>query len=925
MDHGATTAERTTRDATSTRALVVLTVIVLVSAFLRAPAAGAQGGDGPRGTVAGTVTDDAGTPLAGIVVSLHGSCDDGGFCEFARETTEADGRYRIAPIVGEVAQVAFRDPLLRYAYVVRTDLGEVGRDEQVNGFDAVLPPSSSVSGLVRFEGAGFPGANVMVQVSGAGQIPVTTVSSAGGVFTLAGLPAGVHSVVATVGAVATEPATTPAVSPGRPAQGIVLSLDGLSTVSGVVTDQTTGLPLNDVGINGARTDAAGRYTAYVGVSGEASEVSLRVDPGRYFLTPIGGSRVTISPGDDIADHDIALVPRAALAPPPAGTIVAGVGTAPGGVPSLRPSQALQITSAGCPGGQARFSVHDLTPTPDDSSPHPVLDQPMPETPVGSGNYVATAGVLNVSGEFTVDITIDCPGPADESIGFGLYIDPSGTVVDTTGAPIAGARVTLLRAESAAGPFTPVPNGSVLMSPTNRTNPDLTGSDGAFAWFTATGVYRVRAERLGCHAPGDPATAAVETPSLPVPPEWTGLVLTLQCAAPAGRAPVPPLGYTPLSPARLLDTRPGEPTIDTQAAGTGPLTPGTPITLQITGRGGVPTTGVAAVALNLTATQSTTPSYITAWPTNEPRPTASNLNTDPGQDTPNLVITKLDPNGQINLYNNAGTTHLIADIVGWYPTGPAYTPLSPARLLDTRPGEPTIDTQAAGTGPLTPGTPITLQITGRGGVPTTGVAAVALNLTATQSTTPSYITAWPTNEPRPTASNLNTDPGQDTPNLVITKLDPNGQINLYNNAGTTHLIADIVGWYPTGPAYTPLSPARLLDTRPGEPTIDTQAAGTGPLTPGTPITLQITGRGSVPTTGVAAVALNLTATQSTTPSYITAWPTNEPRPTASNLNTDPGQDTPNLVITKLDPNGQINLYNNAGTTHLIADIVGWYPT
>ncbi len=711
-------------------------------------------------------------------------------------------------------------------------------------------------------------------------------------------------------------------------------MTGLSTVSGTVTDQTNGQPLHDVGVNGARTDAAGRFTAYLGVTGDDSSVSLRIDPGLFYLAPLGGSSVSISPGEHLTGHDISLVPRAALAPPPAGTTVVGARTAPGGIPSLGPHQELEFRSTGCAGGVARYTVHDLTPAEDDTSPDPRVDQPMPETPPGSGTYLARAGVVDASGEFTVTVTIDCPASPDESIGFGLYIDPSGTVVDTSGAPITGARVTLLRAESAAGPFTAVPSGSVLMSPSNRTNPDVTGADGAFAWFTASGVYRVRAERLGCHAPGDASTLFVETPSLPVPPEWTGLVLVLECPTLAGRAPSGPLGYTPVSPVRLLDTRPGEPTIDTLAAGTGPIPAGTHITLQITGRGNIPTTGVAAVALNLTATQSTTPSYITAWPTNEPRPTASNLNTDPGQDTPNLVITKLDPNGQINLYNNAGTTNLIADIVGWYPILPSsppqgYVPLSPARLLDTRPGEPTIDTLAAGTGPIPAGTHITLQITGRGNIPTTGVAAVALNLTATQSTTPSYITAWPTNEPRPTASNLNTDPGQDTPNLVITKLDPNGQINLYNNAGTTHLIADIVGWYPILPSsppqgYVPLSPARLLDTRPGEPTIDTLAVGTGPIPAGTHITLQITGRGNIPTTGVAAVALNLTATQSTTPSYITAWPTNEPRPTASNLNTDPGQDTPNLVITKLDPNGQINLYNNAGTTHLIADIVGWYP-
>ena len=36
----------------------------------------------------------------------------------------------------------------------------------------------------------------------------------------------------------------------------------------------------------------------------------------------------------------------------------------------------------------------------------------------------------------------------------------------------------------------------------------------------------------------------------------------------------------------------------------------------------------------------------------------------GQDTPNLVIVKVGADGNVKLYNNAGTGHLIADVVGY---------------------------------------------------------------------------------------------------------------------------------------------------------------------------------------------------------------------------------------------------------------------
>ena len=57
-------------------------------------------------------------------------------------------------------------------------------------------------------------------------------------------------------------------------------------------------------------------------------------------------------------------------------------------------------------------------------------------------------------------------------------------------------------------------------------------------------------------------------------------------------------------------------------------------------------------LNITSTGSDTPSFITAWPTDAPQPTASSLNTEPGLDTPNLAIVKLGGGGRVSFYNNA---------------------------------------------------------------------------------------------------------------------------------------------------------------------------------------------------------------------------------------------------------------------------------
>ena len=65
-----------------------------------------------------------------------------------------------------------------------------------------------------------------------------------------------------------------------------------------------------------------------------------------------------------------------------------------------------------------------------------------------------------------------------------------------------------------------------------------------------------------------------------------------------------------------------------------MPPDSSVNITVTGRGGVPASGVGAVVLNVTAVAPTASSYMTVWPTGEPQPLASNLNFTPGQTVPN---------------------------------------------------------------------------------------------------------------------------------------------------------------------------------------------------------------------------------------------------------------------------------------------------
>src|SRR5690606_13115206 len=96
----------------------------------------------------------------------------------------------------------------------------------------------------------------------------------------------------------------------------------------------------------------------------------------------------------------------------------------------------------------------------------------------------------------------------------------------------------------------------------------------------------------------------------------------------------------------------------------------------------------AVLVNVTATESTGPSYVTAWGGGA-RPLASFLNVDgPDQTRAATTISALNE-GTFQLYSHAGD-HLVVDVIGYFTGATAersadglFVPLTPSRRLDTR--------------------------------------------------------------------------------------------------------------------------------------------------------------------------------------------------------------------------------------------------
>lgn len=347
-------------------------------------------------------------------------------------------------------------------------------------------------------------------------------------------------------------------------------------------------------------------------------------------------------------------------------------------------------------------------------------------------------------------------------------------------------------------------------------------------------------------------------------------------------------YTPLAPVRLLDTRPNSPIQGEQ-------------TRQLSMGDRVPATATAVV-LNLTGVSPTGNTFLSMYPSTAPRPSATNLNLRPGETRSNAVTVALDASRVLTIFNNVGSTHVVVDLAGYYAPGAGsrFTAQSPVRVMDTR----------LSGGVFGPGGTRTLDLSGR--VPASATA-VTLNLTGASATAATFVSVWPTGTTRSSASTLNLVPGQITPNQVTVALGANRSVSIYNNWGNTHLVADLGGYYATdrGNPFYQMTPMRVLDTR---------------IHPGVPLqggSYGIIGLSQELPPSASAVTFNLTGTESTATTYLTAYPGGSSLPNASNLNLVPGQDAANLVTVALGPNREVNMFNHVGYVDIIMDVAGYF--
>ena len=495
----------------------------------------------------------------------------------------------------------------------------------------------------------------------------------------------------------------------------------------------------------------------------------------------------------------------------------------------------------------------------------VIDVEGYEQPGGGGlSYVQTTSTLVVS---------------DVSVAAGTTL--TVPVVGAAGVPAnAGAvSATLVAEGTGASPgfltMYPCDVGRPLASTLNYPvgHRYLTAAVGVLSASGSVCIYAQATATVRLLVHGYWASGATPTPNGP-----------LLFKARAQRAP----GFVAVPPRRLFDTRSGA-----------PVTGGTAYVLAL---GSLLPPSATDVVMNVTVTEPVGAGYVTVYPCDAERPTVSNLNVVAHQTAPNLVTVSLGEGATVCLFASV-TAHLLADLAGWYEIGggDGLVPVTPTRLFDTRQGP----------GLLAAGSTYELDLTGRVGA---DASAVVMNVTVTGPTAAGFVTVYPCQSARPTASNLNFVAGQTVPNLVTVSTGTDRRVCFYTS-GSAHLLADLAAWYAPSSivGYYGLDPSRLFDTR-----------DDGSRLEGGKWVSQSQGPGAVDSSEdwVVAMVLNVTAVGPVGAGFVTAYPCADGLPTASNVNFVKGDVVPNLVVVRVDGQDEVCFYANQ-TTDLVVDRAGYF--
>jgi hypothetical protein len=124
-----------------------------------------------------------------------------------------------------------------------------------------------------------------------------------------------------------------------------------------------------------------------------------------------------------------------------------------------------------------------------------------------------------------------------------------------------------------------------------------------------------------------------------------------------------------------------------------------------------------------------------------------------------------------------------------PGSSIFVGITPVRVLDTR-----VPIGVPAAGPIPPDTTINVSVAGLNGIPATATSVAANVAITADAEAVSFVTVWPTGQPRPNSAVNNATPGFISSSAGIFQLGIDGQLSVYNQASNVNVIVDVTGYF-----------------------------------------------------------------------------------------------------------------------------------
>ena len=336
-----------------------------------------------------------------------------------------------------------------------------------------------------------------------------------------------------------------------------------------------------------------------------------------------------------------------------------------------------------------------------------------------------------------------------------------------------------------------------------------------------------------------------------------------------------------------------------------------VNVTVGGRRGIPA-NAAAVAVTVHAAKPQGAGSLTLFAAGTAAPATTNLTYARGQSTAQAAVARL-AHGAFTVLDRArtGTLRLAVDVRGYIAGGTVDTSspgllhllASPVRALDTRhPG-----------GFFRPGSVRTMRVAH--GVPTHGVGAVAVMLTANDPATAGSLVAYAAGNDQPSVPTTRFDAHRTTTSFAWVPTHSDGSISIANtSSGAAGVLLDVVGWANTGVART----AGAFQSR-----FPDRVASGLQLASGQTRSVRVAGQAGVPLADVGAVLASVTASAAKRAGSLQIGNAGATGARGA-VDFAPGAKPSDLVEVPL-VNGALLVHNESrGAVTIAVDVVGFVP-